>query len=122
MKLNDLAEYEKETAIIDKNGNILCPDCKKRLALVTEYGLIRRCKRCQTRLNKFNENSSFNIQFKTSKYGGSNLNVGHYKHMMTRCLDKNGKALSGKKGLDYMKQNGNVYADRLKRYYDVSDA
>jgi len=47
MKLNDLHESEKSSAILDKEGNILCPNCEKNLAIVTKYGMIRRCKKCE---------------------------------------------------------------------------
>jgi len=46
MKIKDLADYEVKSAILDKKRNVICPNCKKRLAQVTEYGLIRNCQKC----------------------------------------------------------------------------
>jgi len=47
MKLKDLNESELLDAVIDKKGNVLCPICKKRLAIITEYGMIRTCQNCK---------------------------------------------------------------------------
>lgn len=47
MKQNDLNEFEKKDAVLDKQGNVLCPVCKKRLAIVTEYGMVRTCNKCE---------------------------------------------------------------------------
>ena len=47
MKLTDLADHEKQFAVLDKDGNILCPVYEKNLAKVTEYGTVRRCKKCE---------------------------------------------------------------------------
>ena len=45
MKVKDLAESQVKDAVI-KDGSIMCPKCNKRLAIVTEYGMIRNCKVC----------------------------------------------------------------------------
>ena len=47
MKLNDLNEWEKPDAILDKDGNVLCPYCKRRFAIVNKYGMVRSCKKCE---------------------------------------------------------------------------
>jgi uncharacterized CHY-type Zn-finger protein len=47
MKLTDLDDYEKKSAILDKDNNVICPYCKKLLAKVTKYGMIRPCKKCE---------------------------------------------------------------------------
>lgn len=47
MKLTDIVEWEHKNAVLDKEGNVLCPSCQKELAKVTSYGNIRRCKKCQ---------------------------------------------------------------------------
>ena len=49
MKLTDLAECEREEALLDKDGTVLCSICKKRPAIVTPYGMLRRCKLCEKR-------------------------------------------------------------------------
>lgn len=49
MKLTDLAEYEKKSAILDESDNVLCPCCQKRLAIITKYGTVRNCKRCENK-------------------------------------------------------------------------
>lgn len=46
-KLSDLSEQEISEAITDKDSNVLCPICKKRLANVTEYGMVRTCNKCE---------------------------------------------------------------------------
>lgn len=46
-KLSDLSEQEISEAITDKDSNVLCPVCKKRLAIVTEYGMVRTCNKCE---------------------------------------------------------------------------
>lgn len=47
MKLSDLADHERKNAIWDKDDNVICPYCEKRLAKVTKYGMIRPCKKCE---------------------------------------------------------------------------
>lgn len=54
MKLTDLAECEKKEAILDTKGRVLCPSCEKRLAKVTEYGMIRNCNKCGEVKNDYN--------------------------------------------------------------------
>lgn len=46
-KLKDINESERD-AVVDKKGNILCPLCQKRQAIITDYGMIRKCKSCQS--------------------------------------------------------------------------
>lgn len=46
-KLKDINEWEKEDAILDSKGIILCPVCKKNQANITEYGMIRTCDNCK---------------------------------------------------------------------------
>lgn len=47
-KINDLSDWEKKkNPKTNKKGEILCPDCVKNLAIVTEYGVLRRCLDCQ---------------------------------------------------------------------------
>lgn len=45
-KINDLNESEIKNAILDSEGNILCPVCEKRQAIITDYGMIRKCQSC----------------------------------------------------------------------------
>jgi predicted amidophosphoribosyltransferase len=45
-KIDDLSDDEKKSAVLDDKGNVLCPNCKKRLAIITEYGCTRNCNRC----------------------------------------------------------------------------
>lgn len=52
MKLNDLNEWEKPDAILDKDDNVLCPVCKKNPAIITEYGMIRKCETCKNIKNE----------------------------------------------------------------------
>lgn len=47
MKLSDLNDQEIIEAVLDDKENVLCPICKKRLAIVTEYGMIRTCTKCE---------------------------------------------------------------------------
>lgn len=47
MKLKDINEWEKDNAILNKNGDVLCPSCLKELAKVTEWGMIRKCDKCK---------------------------------------------------------------------------
>lgn len=47
MKLKDLSEQEINDAVLDKKGNVLCPICQKNLAIVTEYGMVRTCPKCE---------------------------------------------------------------------------
>lgn len=58
MKLKDLSTWEKD-AILDKEGNVLCPVCQKELAIVTEYGMIRNCGGCKNKPSDFNLMVSF---------------------------------------------------------------
>lgn len=45
-KIEDLNESEKHRAKLDKDGNVLCIECEKNLAKISEYGMIRRCDEC----------------------------------------------------------------------------
>lgn len=47
MKLKDLSEWDKNNAVLDYKGNVLCPVCRNNLAQVSEYGMIRKCKECK---------------------------------------------------------------------------
>lgn len=47
MKITEINEWEKDKAIIDQDLNVLCPVCKKNLAQVSEYGMIRKCDECK---------------------------------------------------------------------------
>ena len=58
MRLSDVSEWDKPNAILDKKGNVLCPMCEKRFAIVNEYGMIRKCEKC-----KDIKNGSFNYSF-----------------------------------------------------------
>ena len=53
-KLKDLHESELENAIVDKKGNVLCPVCKKRQAIITDYGMIRNCQNCKDIKEEYN--------------------------------------------------------------------
>jgi len=46
MKLKDVSEWEKKDAVVDQEGTVLCPICKKSPAIVTKYGMIRNCDKC----------------------------------------------------------------------------
>lgn len=52
-----------------------------------------------------------------TKYGGTEMNEAHYKHLNTRCVDDEGNALSGSAGLRFMESKGGAYSQRLKEYY-----
>ena len=45
-KLNDLNETERERAITDKKGNVLCIHCEKNQANISDYGMLRACDEC----------------------------------------------------------------------------
>lgn len=47
MKITEINEWEKDKAILDQDKNVLCPVCKKNLAQVSEYGMIRKCDECK---------------------------------------------------------------------------
>lgn len=47
MKITEINEWEKDKAILDQDLNVLCPVCKKNLAQVSEYGMIRKCDECK---------------------------------------------------------------------------
>lgn len=49
MKLSEVSEWEQKDAITDQDSNVLCPHCKKNLAIVTKYGMIRNCSECGDR-------------------------------------------------------------------------
>jgi len=61
MKLRDISDWEKQDAILDKEGNVLCPCCRKNLARVNRYGMIRKCKECQK--TKKTKNETFGYAF-----------------------------------------------------------
>lgn len=46
-KIKDLNESEKDRAIIDKNGIVLCLHCEKNPAKISEYGMLRKCDECE---------------------------------------------------------------------------
>lgn len=46
-KIKDIDNWEKKNAVVSKNGTVLCPECKKKPAIITEYGMIRRCNICK---------------------------------------------------------------------------
>lgn len=47
-KLKNLCDWElKNNPAVDLNGDVLCPNCLTKKAIVTEYGMIRKCKKCQ---------------------------------------------------------------------------
>ena len=47
-KLEDLCDWEKlNNPAIDLNGDIICPGCLTNKAIITDYGMIRKCKKCQ---------------------------------------------------------------------------
>lgn len=45
-KLSDLNESERSRAKVDKNGTVLCLQCEKNPAKVSEYGMLRKCDEC----------------------------------------------------------------------------
>lgn len=45
--MDDLNEFERKDAVLDSKNRVLCPVCKKRLAIVTEYGMVRTCNKCE---------------------------------------------------------------------------
>ena len=45
-KLNELSDFEDKDVQVDKNGDILCKECLKELAILTEYGMRRNCNKC----------------------------------------------------------------------------
>lgn len=47
MKITEVNDWDKNNAILDSQNNVLCPICKKRLARVSEYGMIRKCNICK---------------------------------------------------------------------------
>lgn len=47
MKLKDINEWEKDNAILNKNGDVLCPSCLKELAWVC-WGRAEPCADCET--------------------------------------------------------------------------
>lgn len=47
MKFTEVNEWDKNNAVLDPQNNVLCPVCKKNLAQVSEYGMIRKCKSCK---------------------------------------------------------------------------
>lgn len=47
MKITEVNEWDKNNAVLDPEGNVLCPVCKKNLAQVSEYGMIRKCNECK---------------------------------------------------------------------------
>jgi len=53
MKIDDLAPYEKKFAKVDKSGRVLCPYCKE-LAPDNEYGIIKRCPKCEKNKESYN--------------------------------------------------------------------
>lgn len=53
-KINDLNESEIKNAVLNNEGDILCPVCEKRLAIVTDYGMIRNCKECGENKQDYN--------------------------------------------------------------------
>jgi len=53
-KINDLNESEIKNAILDSEGNILCPVCEKRQAIITDYGMIRNCQNCKDIKEEYN--------------------------------------------------------------------
>jgi uncharacterized CHY-type Zn-finger protein len=46
-KLTDLNECERERAKVNKKGVVLCLQCEKYPAKISEYGMLRKCTRCQ---------------------------------------------------------------------------
>lgn len=50
-------------------------------------------------------------------YAGTEMSENHYKHLNTRVSTPDGETLSGEKGLEYMKSQGDTYVPRLKEYY-----
>jgi predicted RNA-binding Zn-ribbon protein involved in translation (DUF1610 family) len=54
MKLNDLAEHEKKHAILDSKNRVLCINCNKELAPDNEYGIIKRCIKCEKNKESYN--------------------------------------------------------------------
>ena len=46
MKLSDLNKSERLRAKVDKNVTVLCLQCQKNPAKVSEYGMLRKCDEC----------------------------------------------------------------------------
>lgn len=46
-KLKDLNESERERAKVNKSGIVLCIECEKHPAKISEYGMLRRCSHCE---------------------------------------------------------------------------
>lgn len=53
-KISDLHPSEIESAILDSKGNVMCPVCKKRQAIITDYGMIRNCQNCKDIKEEYN--------------------------------------------------------------------
>lgn len=48
VKINEISEFENNEFLkFNKNGDILCKMCEKRLAKVSSYGCLRKCDECQ---------------------------------------------------------------------------
>jgi len=46
MKLNEVNKKYQDEAILDKDGNVLCPICRKEKAWVS-WGRIEPCQKCE---------------------------------------------------------------------------
>lgn len=46
-KITDLNETERERAKVNSKGVVLCLECEKYPAKISEYGMLRRCKHCE---------------------------------------------------------------------------
>lgn len=47
VKISDLNEAERERAKVNKKGEVLCIECEKYPAKISEYGMLRKCSECE---------------------------------------------------------------------------
>ena len=104
----------------DKKKPIICSDCQYRCrgcnVRLRNGGLSEYCVRCKAAEKRQFGGGGIKIIDKT-KVSGLSVSRSHLKHINSRVITHEGETLSGKKGVDYMKTQGNKYANRLKEYY-----
>lgn len=115
-KINDVVPYWRKGCKVNKKGDVLCPNCEKNLAIVTEYGGIQFCEECK--LENSQHIGVFVITSATGDY--KTMDRGHAKDIASRVIADDGQTvLKGKKGLDYMASHAKDnpgYARRLAEY------
>ena len=109
---------DKMGVVEPKGYQVVCEVCSrkcKKCGAVVYGGFSGQCYECDKK-DKVMSTSAFTV-IDNTRYGGTEMNEAHYKHLNTRCVDDNGKALSGKEGLKFMESKGDTYSQRLKAYY-----